>query len=255
MTAPAGALTKEFASAKKGLRKSASLEKRSNRHAGELTVSLGGHALPLAVVSSGIVPSAQANDSATTATKKSHKGFKGIFSRLNKMRGKKEGKSLDDVVPSGETKARRNSTLKRRPTHSGGLTASLGRSLGAQPIEPPFHSSKSRSGSMSAGSGATQYSTLVSKIFSILHCWQDLHYEVRLHPTPSRMFMCVCVCVCVCVCGCVCGCLYCFVGWTCFENVTPEIKYPVEEYRLSMGGACLMEFLCNFRRISREMRN
>eukprot|EP00731_Ephydatia_muelleri_P006566 Em0003g814a len=167
MTAPAGGLQYEYKLERGrgavGLRKSATMEKKPRRGGGgtAATAEVGG----------------------VTVVGKHRKGFKEQFlSKLNKMRGKKEGKttsSVPDILmpPGGQSKARRSSILKRYPSSASGVTESLGGGVALQATESPFPSS-GRTGSFSSSvGGASQYSTLVSKIFSVLNCWQEWHYE------------------------------------------------------------------------------
>ena len=199
MTAPAGGLQYEYKVERGrgavGLRKSATMEKKPRRGGGvrDLTTSLNASAQH--VDPSGAQAAATTEVGGATVVGKHRKGFKEHFlSKLNKMRGKKEGKttsSVPDILvpPGGQSKARRNSILKRYPSSASGVTESLGGGVALQATESPFPSS-GRTGSFSSSvGGASQYSTLVSKIFSVLNCWQEWHYEVSplalVPPLPS----------------------------------------------------------------------
>ena len=188
LTAPAGVLREHMAAEKRvsRLRRLAPVEKKPSKwSATDLTASLGGpiHKCDL-TLSSG---SAQTTDAATGTLKKQRKGIREqIVHRLNKMRGKKDTVKIsgvpDEVVASAGTKVRRNSTLPRRPTRNNSLNESLVGGKANQGEEPSLTSS-GRSGSLSSGGGGvSRNTTLVSKIFSVLNCWQAWHYEVSSYP-------------------------------------------------------------------------
>lgn len=157
----------------KGLQKSATMDKKPKKGKVELTASLG--------VSAQYFDLAFCEGAQTSSgPKKPKRGIKQqIVSKLNKMRGKKAVKlavSGDEMGAPGETKPRRSLTFKH-PSRNTSLTESLGGVGAGSSGEHSFAVTIARTGSMSSGVGTSQYTTLLSKIFAVLNCWQEWHFE------------------------------------------------------------------------------